>query len=66
MSWKHAVWNEYEFHWGYSLHEWALPIGFAAGFVNYGRRWGFGLRFLCFTLTAERDFQGYKLGSSIL
>ena len=63
---KKVLWGKYQFRWGYSLNQWALPLDFAIGQVDYGKRWGFGCRFLCFTFTAEKDFQGYAIGRSLI
>lgn len=65
-NYRSAKWSKYEFHWGYDLMQWALPLDFAIGYKDYAKRWGFGTRFLCFTFCAEKDFQGYDIGRSLI
>jgi hypothetical protein len=53
--------GKWEFFAGISLNTWALPLQVSIGVEDIGRRWGIGVRVLCFTFGMTKDFQGYML-----
>jgi len=63
---RNGNWSKYQFCWGCDLTHWALPLEFAIGYADFARRWGVGIRFLCFTLAAEKDFKGYAISRSLI
>lgn len=57
--------SDWEYGIGYDFSTWALPLQFSYSARDFGRRWGIGIRILCFTAYWAKDYRYNRIGNSI-